>query len=693
MAEYIAITPGGSNLRIKLVLNHEPPDINSNSTVVKYTASIYQIAGGWYNLLSQTPMKLVIGGQTILNVSNGNFDVRNGEQVIKTGQITVQHNQDGTMTIPFEYVCDFRNTYYTVYGVTSVSGDYTLPNIPRTSTSTISGDLEFDKAFTVSINRTGSNFTHNVSYTINGETTSVSSNATTSASITVPSSKAISNTQSKYALSVKVVTKNGNTVIGEQIIEKVISLNPTTNKPVIKSVIVMETVTNVSQAFQTNTRLLSGISKLRVGLSQVEYKSGATLDFFYARVKQHPDVSLNSKVALEMNPFNFPTQGTQDIQIEFKAVDSRGFESDWFSSYTLTVHAYKSPQLGTMTPRRGGDATSVIVVRNWAVQSITTSGSTTEINTATLKFYTREKGSTSWVENAGAGSTALSGMNSSANLSGFFAGNKIYEIKAVLSDKFRTIETAPIPVGTESLPMSWSPEKVAIGAIVDKNGATLQVAGDSDVSGEYKLKGKSIQNLKLSENDGRALRFIGDLNNLINSGFYMTHTGESTNLPPIAGHPWKYIIVTRHDDYHVSQLAIDFSNTYMAIRTSTGYVASGRVWKTWTKLSTETDILNAITNGQPDKFANYRNNTFMNWVRNNRVNTLTGDAANANNLTNGMWWVWGTKYNCPPTDGLFMSYQINDVVITQIVFGANNLIYQRIKNGNTGVWAAWSQGR
>ena len=118
---------------------------------------------------------------------------------------------------------------------------------------------------------------------------------------------------------------------------------------------------------------------------------------------------------------------------------------------------------------------------SWSVSSIALDGPDSEKNTAKLSFFVRPQGG-EWAENTGANSTALSGKDSEAALDGTLPGNGYFEFKVRLEDKLAVVEAGPFNIPTEGFPVSVSANnKVGINKLVDKNGAQVQIAGQSMV--------------------------------------------------------------------------------------------------------------------------------------------------------------------------------------------------------------------
>ncbi|MCW6664509.1 DUF859 family phage minor structural protein [Aerococcaceae bacterium NML191219] len=670
--DYVAQVPGANGLFIKLQLRNDEPNIVGNSTVVHYKAIIYNTSTAqWWNQLSETPMRLSINGADILNVQNGNYDVRGQgrSQTIREGSVTVAHNSDGTKQMAFLWHFDPRTTWHSISGPAVVQGNYALPNILRASKPTLSkNNFYFGETVTVNMNRQHNSFTHVVTYEINGVSRVINNVAYTNATFSVPFSDVPTNADS-VAIQVKVVTKHGNTVLGTEVINATVSLHPDV-KPSIGSILIQDTVQAVMNVFNSGSDFIRGVSKLRVSAMGITTRYNSPIAEYLYRVKGKNDVNVRSAQSSQvLAPFQFPQQGIETIRLQMAVVDSRGRQSAWVDSREIRIHFYAAPRLGTMLPTRTGGGTIVTVKRNWSVSSLVQNGATTEKNTASLKFYTRQTGASQWTENSGARSTSLNGVDSLANLSGTFAGNQTYEIKAVLSDRFGTVESAPIPVGTESVTATFYKDKTALGGVVDKNGSTLQVHGDIDVKKGGRLLFGGVALPTLINLDGTVKEAKGDWNNYTETGFYW---GRNLANRPAGTHEWRYVEVYRYDadGRWVIQKMIDFNGRVTAQR-----VRDTGVWKPWNYvLTTETmpDILKAFND--ENKFIEYR------WGAQFDMNTIK---------KSGLYFV-GSGRNCP-CRGLMLVSRVSGNETVQVIFDVDsNKIYRRISNWQNGVWGAWT---
>lgn len=254
-----------------------------------------------------------------------------------------------------------------------------------------------------------------------------------------------------------------------------------------------------------NKLFLKGLSIIRAFPLGIMLAPGAGVVSFVARVKEKPEISVTSTDGnLNFPIFNFPDRGSQQVTNQVAAVDSRGRQSEWVER-TIDVMYYQSPSIGAMTPIRTGER--VVIKRNWSVSSIALDGPDSEKNTAKLSFFVRPQGG-EWAENTGANATALSCKDSEAALDGTLPGNGYFEFKVRLEDKLALVEAGPFNIPTEGFPVSVSANnKVGINKLVDKNGAQVQIRGESNL---LNLDGSANPHMSITK-DGKGALDIGFL--------------------------------------------------------------------------------------------------------------------------------------------------------------------------------------
>lgn len=157
---------GDKGYGLKLVLTENSTSVTANTSSVSY--SFYITRGGMGFFASQPfSWDIKIGGQTIA-ISNFKFQISTSdpaEQLIKSGQVTVAHDGDGSKTMSFEVSTPDASWISTKYGPTAMemTGTWKLTTIPRAS-SISAIDADIGSTTIITISRASSAFTHTVTY-------------------------------------------------------------------------------------------------------------------------------------------------------------------------------------------------------------------------------------------------------------------------------------------------------------------------------------------------------------------------------------------------------------------------------------------------------------------------------------------------------------------------------------------------
>ena len=209
----------GTNSGYKLVLEwkRNSVDIANNKSNITVTAYL-QSSGSSYTINSSATKN----GSFTINGSTTNFTFNaslsgSAKKQIASRTLDVTHNSDGTKSFSYSCTAGIQITFSSGYVASvSTSGSATLDSIPRTSSISVTSSVEAGKTVTVNITRASSSFTHKVYYSFGGHSTTISTNATTSASYTIPVNhcNVIPNSTSGTA-TIRCETYNGSSKIGE----------------------------------------------------------------------------------------------------------------------------------------------------------------------------------------------------------------------------------------------------------------------------------------------------------------------------------------------------------------------------------------------------------------------------------------------------------------------------------------------
>ena len=482
--EFGAKVVGTGSLGTRFKIKADEPDSTAKTVRIYWEAWLTaNPAAGYYDATEGTPCDLFLGQNQVYNKRTV-FDLRNGlsEQKIAEGSHTVSYSEAPNGSITFSWTFDGRAYWDQIKQPTIISGNFQLPEITVDYTPTTDkAEYMLGEPVIITTNAPSTEYTHDISYLSQGKTqTDIQKGVTDRVQWTVPEDEVLqAPTTTFFNITIKVDAKKGDKVLFSKNLAIKVNI-PEDVKPVLKRLFVFERNEKVKELSLGLTTFLRLVSKVRVSFNGRDLPKGTNLSKAIVRVKEKPEYTVYSDDVKDffLPPFPFPETGSEEITIQGAIVDSRGRMSDWLER-KIKILAYSPPSIGAITPIRSGD--TVLMKRNWSVSSIEPDGPGSEKNTATLSFFVRPQGG-EWVENTGANATALSGKDSEATLLGTFPGNAYFEVKVRLSDKLATVEAGPFNIPTEGFPVSVSANnKVGINKLVDKNGAQVQIAGQSMV--------------------------------------------------------------------------------------------------------------------------------------------------------------------------------------------------------------------
>ena len=480
--QYDAKVVGTGSLGSRFKIKADEPDSTAKKVTIYWEAWLTaNPAAGYYDAAEGTPCDLFLGQNQVYNKRTV-FDLRNGlsEQKIAEGSHTVNYSEAQNGSITFSWTFDGRDYLDYIKQPTIISGRFQLPEITVDYTPTTDKtEYTLGEDVIITTNAPSAEYTHDILFLSQDKSQKViGTGITDSTQWKIPESEELHvPTTTSFTVVIKVDAKKDDKVIFTKNINIKVNI-PERYRPTIQGVAVMETNTKVN-AISGNKFYLRGLSLVRVVPIGLIKAPGANITSFTARIKEKPEITVSSTDGnLNFPAFNFPDQGNQQVTIQVAAIDTRGRQSEWFDR-EINVMYYQAPSIGAMTPIRTGER--VVIKRNWSVSSIALDGPDSEKNTAKLSFFVRPQGG-EWAENTGANATALSGKDSEAALDGTLPGNGYFEFKVRLEDKLAVVEAGPFNIPTEGFPVSVSANnKVGINKLVDKNGAQVQIAGQSMV--------------------------------------------------------------------------------------------------------------------------------------------------------------------------------------------------------------------
>jgi len=247
----------------------------------------------------------------------------------------ISHNNDGTKTVTLSGVwCSAISGGWAPYSL-SVSGEVTLPTIPRATTPGIGGVTMGETAH-ISLPRASSGFTHTLRYVFGGAAETIATGVTTGYGWLVPESLAaqIPNAASgKGTLTCE--TYSGSTLIGTKSVTFTASV-PGSMKPAVLSGWAAGTYDNSGTAAENMAAWVQGYSKARATFdaSKVTCRQGAGVSKF--------SITYLGKTTAG-NPCRTETISTTGATVRCTVTDSRGLTA--WEDFSISLLEYAPPAL------------------------------------------------------------------------------------------------------------------------------------------------------------------------------------------------------------------------------------------------------------------------------------------------------------------------------------------------------------
>lgn len=295
----------------------------------------------------------------------------------------ISHNNDGTKTVTLSGVwCSAISGGWAPYSL-SVSGEVTLPTIPRATTPGIGGVTMGETAH-ISLPRASSGFTHTLRYVFGGAAETIATGVTTGYDWLVPESLAA---QIPDAASGKGTltceTYSGSTLIGTKSVTFTASV-PGSMKPAVLSGWAAVTYDNSGTAAENMAAWVQGYSKAKAAFdaSKVTCRQGAGVGKF--------SITYLGKTT-EGNPCRTETISTTGATVRCTVTDSRGLTA--WEDFNIALLEYAPPALvGADLFRSDGEGTAADGGAHIAGMARVRYSELGGLNSVTLKGYWKSVG-------------------------------------------------------------------------------------------------------------------------------------------------------------------------------------------------------------------------------------------------------------------------------------------------------------
>ena len=545
------------SLYLNLYVDQASQNITANTSTVNWRMTVSRIGNvHTYNKQGDSTISLTLDGR-VVHSSNPIWEVWDGEVVLASGSSTINHNSDGTKTLPVS--CTF-NPNNGLHGTITVTGSLGLTTIPRSSSVRVSAGV-IGSPIAININRQNPSFKHTVRYKWAGKSGTIASNVDTSTSWTIPLDFANDIPNSAIGTgTIYVDTFSGATKTGTQSTTFTASV-PGNIKPTFSGVTLSDLNGAAQNLIPSGNTFIQVISNIKVAFNGAVGSYGSSITGYYAEiVGKNQSTSSNGGSLGIMN-----YHGT--IKIRASVSDSRGRWSDT-REISATVLEYFAPALSFSIARTGSTSSTLTVTRNAKIAPLTVAES--QKNTMSLTFKVAKLGTTNFqVDNGqatGTWSSISSLVNSQANLAGNYLANQSWVVIGALEDKFTRTEFM-VNVATESVVFSYDRSGVGVNKIRER--------GALDVKGDIYANDQPIQQYQLTDSRGFGKLIKQDFNTMKDTGHWWIDGSSQNNPFPGA---WGMLEIFRpNPGSHECIQRFTTSAGYMAIREN-GF---DNVWRPW----------------------------------------------------------------------------------------------------------------
>ena len=422
---------------------------------------------------------LRIDGTVVADNYGTGFDFSGaGPWLILQDDYNVTHDADGTKSVAVR-----ADAVYDILGSAIATSTYTPATIPRASVPTLSDSTPTTgQTITINTNRASSSFTHNITYSFQGQTGTIGTGVGASDTWTPPASLFnVSALDDKTSASgtITVVTKSGSTTVGTKSVAFTLTLaNDSTGQPTWSSVSAAEGTTSPN----VNTlvgKLVQNISKVTGTISGATGVQGSTITSKKFTVAGQA-VTVSGTSATTPSPIS--TSGTQNVA--FEITDTRGRKKT--QNVSIDVLPYTTPKATNIAVYRAGASGTTadpqgtrlaVTMSNATVQSLMNS---TEKNLRTVRVYSSPHDANTWTlrgtpVNA---STTLSGAVSLGwGAVGDYPLNQSFDVKIEVEDVFGSTSRATY-IGTVATGVIFQHWGTGLGLGKFWEEGMLDVAGD-----------------------------------------------------------------------------------------------------------------------------------------------------------------------------------------------------------------------
>ncbi|WP_417027222.1 DUF859 family phage minor structural protein [Baileyella intestinalis] len=438
---------------IYLSLSEESINVAANCSNVR--AKLYYVGNGlsWNN--SNCTWWININGNS--GSGSHNFG-KSGTQYLGERVVTVGHNSDGSKSVS---VSASFATGVSI-GTLSTSASITLTKIPRKSTlgSVTPASVAYGSPVTIALSRAVSSFTHTLQIYYDGDWHDIATGVGDSYDWTPAKTLASSFPTSPATVDLRVITFNGSTNLGSNDYKSAITLTATSDM----TPKVAATVADTEGYLAKYGGLVQNKSKVKVTLAE---------SLSYGSPIKSRTIQIGSEYFSESPATASGPVSETSLTVKASITDNRGMSGS--VTVNPTVYTYADPKVGSIAAVRCNSAGT-------PADSGTYAKLTYSIEMASLNGKNSHKATIMWKASSATAWNSVALSMAGATLSGStvigggtLATGTTYDVKIVVTDDFKTVDSAVITVPTSFAILDMKNEGFAFGKMAEKDRA-LEVA-------------------------------------------------------------------------------------------------------------------------------------------------------------------------------------------------------------------------
>lgn len=346
---------------------------NTSTLSIAHRIRIMEEWGGRYDIPDDTPIYVTIDGSTTTYTFSSMPSVypNNTPVTVQTTTHRVTHNSDGKKTITIS--CRWNRSSASYQGATA-SKSVTLTTIPRASSMSFTASQTMGSAYTFTIKRASSSFSHSITWSFGGTSgTAVSKTSSTTPSYTPPIATfaPLCTTKTSAEITYTLNTYSGNELVGTASYKGTLA---------VPSSVVPSVSLTVSAVNPFNGLYLQGRSSVKLtATGSVSNAYGASISSYSFQVLNASSTAISSgstsTSATSATHTSVTLTGSGTHTCKVTITDSRGRTAT--ATRTISVTAYSKPVWGQVTSYRcdssgvsSNDGTYVALIANVSYSAV-----------------------------------------------------------------------------------------------------------------------------------------------------------------------------------------------------------------------------------------------------------------------------------------------------------------------------------